>query len=127
MPRLGISTAQLTRMRAEAVQLQPDTCTIQAATTTKDGKAGFTETWATVAGGVVTCRLDPMPRPVQPDTLGGREAILNQRMLTCPYDAPLAVNRRVVVGTETYEIRDLHEDHAWRVVRRAIVTKVEGA
>jgi len=122
---LGISTAQLDRMRAQAVQLQPDTCTIQQASNTKDGKGGFTETWTTVA--TVTCRIDPMPRPVQSDTLGGREAILNQRMLTCPYDAPLAVNRRVVIGAETYEIRDLHEDHSWRTVRRAIVTKVEGA
>lgn len=125
MARLGISTVQLAVMRAQAVQLQPDTCTIQSVTNTRDSKAGFTETWATLA--TVTCRIDPMPRPVQKDTLGGNEAILNQRMLTCPWDAPLAVNRRVVVGTETYEIRDLHEDHSWRVVRRAIVTKVEGA
>ena len=125
MATLGISTARLAIMRAQAVQLQPDTCTIQQTSNTKDGKGGFTEAWTTVA--TVTCRLDPMPRPVQSDTLGGREAILNQRMLTCPYDAPLAVNRRVVIGTETYEIRDLHEDHSWRVVRRAIVTKVEGA
>lgn len=125
MPTLGIDTEQLNAMREQVAQLLPDSCTIQQTANTKDGKGGFTEAWTTVA--TVACRLDPMPRPVQSDTLGGREAILNQRMLTCPYDAPLAVNRRVVIGSETYEIRDLHEDHSWRVSRRAIVTKVEGA
>lgn len=125
MPRLGIITSLLARMRAETAQLLPDSGAIQAATNTPDGKGGFTESWSTIA--TVACRIDPMPRPVQPDTIAGREAIKNQRMLTCPWDAPLAVNRRVVIGTETYEIRDLHEDHSWRVSRRAIVTKVEGA
>jgi hypothetical protein len=112
-------------MRAQVAQLLPDTCIIQQGANTPDGKGGFTESWSTLA--TVACRIDPMPRPVQPDTIGGREAILNQRMLTVPWDAPLAANRRVVIGTETYEVRDLHEDHSNRVSRRAIVTKVEGA
>lgn len=128
MPRLGLSASQLARMRADAAQLLPDSCTIQVPTNTKDGKGGVVQTWSTVTGGAnVPCRLDPMDKPVQSDEQGGREAIVNQRRLTVPCTTPLAVDYRVVVGSETYEIRDLADDGSWRPTKRAIVTKVEGA
>lgn len=127
MPRLGLSASQLARMRAEVAQLLPNTCTIQQPTNTKDGKGGVVQTWSTAVGGAnVPCRLDPMDKPVQADEQGQREAIVNQRRLTVPYDAPLAVDYRVIVGSETYEIRDLADDGSWRPTKRAIVTKVEG-
>lgn len=124
MPTLGIDTEQLNAMREQVAQLLPDSCTIQQTANTKDGKGGFTEAWTTVA--TVACRLDPMDKPVQPETTAGREAIKNQRRLTVPWDAPIAVNRRVIIGSETYEIRDLSDDSSWRVARRAIVVKFEG-
>lgn len=129
MPRVGLNEGgMLGRMRETATQLLPDTCTIQAPTTVKDGKGGFTQTWAAVSGGTnVACRLDPLPAPVQKDTLGGREAIVNKRQMTFAWDAPVAFERRIVIGGETYEIVDMVEDHSWRTFRRAMVTKVEGA
>lgn len=127
MPQLGLSTEQLASMRADMLQLMPDTCTIQQPTNTKDGKGGFVQSFAAATGGSnVPCRLDPMSHPTQPDTLGGREVSVNQRMLTIPYEVPLEVDSQIVIGTETYQVRDIQGDHSWRVVKRAIVTKVAG-
>lgn len=127
MAGLGLSAKILARMRSDAEKLLPDTCTIQAVSTTPDGRGGFTETWSTASGGAgVKCRLDPFPREEQPETVAGREATIHRRMLTVPWDAPLDASKRVLVGTATYEVRDMMDDHSWRVVRRALVSKIEG-
>jgi len=128
MPRVGLNEGGLLgRMRETALQMLGSTCTLQAPTNVKDGKAGFTQTWAAVEGGTnIPCQLDPMPAPVQKDTLGGREAIVNKRQLTLAWDAPLDYEQRVIVNDEIYEISDITEDHSWRTFRRAIVIKVEG-
>ena len=111
-------------MRTQATQLLPDTCTIQSVSRSSDGAGGWSETWSTLA--TVACRLDPLKQQAQPDVVAGREAIIVPRQLTVPYDAPIDVDRRVVVGSETYEIRELMDDHSWRVCRRAKVVRVAG-
>lgn len=124
MPNLGLAARTLALMRAQATQLLPDTCTIQSVSRSSDGAGGWSETWSTLA--TVACRLDPLKQQAQPDVVAGREAIIVPRQLTVPWDAPIDVDRRVVVGSETYEIRELVDDHAWRVCRRAKVVRAEG-
>lgn len=124
MPNLGLAARTLALMRAQATQLLPDTCTIQSVSRSSDGAGGWSETWSTLA--TVACRLDPLKQQAQPETVAGREALIVPRQLTVPYDAPIDVDRRVVIGSETYEIRELVDDHSWRVCRRAKVVRVEG-
>lgn len=125
MPNLGVSGRLLAVQRAQIAQLLPDTCTIQSVSAwTSDGAGGQVPTWSTLA--TVACRLDPLKQQAQPEEVAGREAIIVPRQLTVPWDAPLDVDRRVVIGTETYEIRELVDDHSWRVCRRAKVVRVEG-
>ncbi len=125
MPNLGLAARALALMRTQATQLLPDTCTIQYVSGwTSDGAGGQVPTYTTLA--TVACRLDPLKQQAQPDVVAGREAIIVPRQLTVPYDAPIDVDRRVVVGSETYEIRELMDDHSWRVCRRAKVVRVAG-
>lgn len=124
MPRLTISDAQLARMRAQ-VPL-PDTGVIQAMTATPDNAGGWTETWAAVTGGTVLCRLDPITsRSDAVQTAQAREGLQVDWQATFPYDAPLAVNRRVIINGDTYEVTQLSDDHSWRVSRRALVARID--
>lgn len=124
MPRMTISDAQLARMRAQ-VPL-PDTAVIQAMTATPDSAGGWVETWATVTGGTVACRLDPVGSKGEAvQTAQLREGLRVDYQLTTEYDAPLAVNRRVIIGGDTYEVVQLSDDHSWRVSRRALLSRID--
>lgn len=124
MPRMTISDAQLARMRAQ-IPL-PDTAVISAMTAVSDGAGGWTETWATVTGGTVACRLDPIRSSSSGIvTVPGREGLIVQYQLTTEYDAPLAVNRRVTIGGDTYEVVQLADDHSWNVSRRALLSRID--
>lgn len=124
MPRMTISDAQLARMRAQ-VPL-PDTAVISSMTAVADGAGGWTETWAAVSGGTVACRLDPVKGGNSGIvTVPGREGLIVQYQLTTEYDAPLAVNRRVTIGGDVYEVVQLSDDHSWRVSRRALLSRID--
>lgn len=124
MPRMTISDAQLARMRAQ-VPL-PDTAVISAMTAVADGAGGWAETWAAVSGGTVAARLDPInSRSTGIVTVPGREGLIVQYQLTTVYDAPLAVNRRVTIGGDVYEIVSLSDAHSWNVSRRALLSRID--
>ena len=124
MPRLTISDAQLARMRAQ-VPL-PDTGVIQAMTATPDNAGGWTESWAAVTGGTVLCRLDPITsRSDNIQTAQAREGLRGDWQLTTEYDAPLAVNRRIVINSKTYEVVQMSDVHSWNVSRRALVARID--
>lgn len=120
---IGISTAELAAMRAEIALMLPDACTIQQPTETVDASGASTFTYATVTGGSVACRLDPINSRAQDyRSTADREALSTDRLLTVPYNAPLAAGYRIAItGGQTYEIVGLIDDHSWRVCRRAYV------
>jgi hypothetical protein len=120
-----LSTSQLATMRSNVTQLLPDSCTIQAKTVTTDNAGGWTETWDALPDGIVPCRLDPLNTRRALETFGDREAQVALYQLTVPYDAPIALGRRVVINTHTYEIRQLVGEHSWRVSRRALLSRIE--
>lgn len=122
---IGLSAAQLAKMRADIQRLMPDTCVIQAVTRTPDGFGGGSESWSAVTGGTVSCRIDPSIEGSPPIILPEKEATAIQYVGTFPYDAPIAVNQRAVINGKTYEILRSDPDNSWNVSRRAYLTRVE--
>lgn len=123
---LGISTAQLTKMRSQVEELLPDTCVIQSSANSTDSMGGVTQTYTAVSGGTVSCRVDPLGnRTAQLELYAQREATKILQQLTVPYDAPLSTDYRVVTGGNTYEIIQLDVVHSWNVSKRAIISEVE--
>ncbi len=123
---LGVSAAQLARMRSQVAELLPGTAIIQAPTNTVDSMGGVTQSYAAVTGGTVICRLDPLGNRASPLQLyAGRETLKKMQQLTVPHDAPLASDYRVVIATQTYEIVQLDDVHSNNVSKRAILAEVE--
>lgn len=122
-----LSAGQSTWQRDMVDNLLPDTCVISAPTYTPDSAGSNTLTFAAVAGGTVSCRLDPLENSTAKALMVelGREVMMRSRFLTVPYNAPLALDYRVVVNETTYEILRLEDDHSARIARRAIVARME--
>ncbi len=118
----GLSQAALTRMRTQFTQFLPDTVTLQEMTIVPDGAGGWTETWQTVSGGVIACRLDVRYRHYPIDTVADHPISVTEYLLTVPFDAPLEAHQRALINGETYQVRTLFSDHSWRVAKRAYVT-----
>lgn len=119
---VGLSDAVLAKMRAQVLLLLPDTATIQAPNQTIDDSGAVVDGAPTETE--VSCRLDP----IKADNVleaGGREALASDYMLTLPHDADVAENYTVVIGSDTYQVIMLHDDHSWRVSRRARVVKIQ--
>lgn len=123
MTRTGLITAQLTRMRAEAENLLPDSCTIQSVVNTNDGAGGWTEAWPDVA--TVACRLDPIIARTRVEIEAAREARTTIYQLTVPWDTNITGENQVVHEGVVYQVAEVHPVRSWRVVLRAIVIRVE--
>lgn len=124
MSTLFLSDAQLTKFRADVAKMLPDTCAISSVSYASDGAGGNTETWSTVA--TVACRVDPV------NTKGGgmeaaamREALDTMYQLTVPYDTAIDVGNRITHNSIVYEIRQLSEQHSWRVSKRCLMARVD--
>lgn len=121
----GLNTQSLTRMRDQITHFLPDTCTLYEVQRVSDGAGGTTDTWSPVEGGTVGCRLDPVLFREMPHDIAGREAIAGNFILTVPYDAPIAPHQQVQINSDTYEVQALADDHSWRVVRRAYLSRLD--
>jgi len=121
-----LSDDQLAAMRDDVANLLPGTAVISSMTAVTDGAGGWSETWAAVSGGTVLARLDPVRSTGSGIiTVPGREGLIVNFQLTTEWDAPLAVNRRVTIDGNVYEIVQLTDDHSWRVSRRALLSRID--
>lgn len=124
---LGISTSQLARMRAQVLELLPDTAILQSVSYSGDdmGSQG-TAIYTAVSGGTVGCRVDPLgTRGGQLELYQARETLTKLYQLTVPFDAPLLADYRVVINAQNYSVIQLDVDHSWNVSKRAIIAEVE--
>lgn len=120
--RLGLTTTQLERFRANVAQLLPQTAVIQSVANGSDGAGGWSETWTAVTGGTVNCRLDPLKRSAdEVDVIGEKETMRVMYQCTVPYDAPIVEGNRLVVDGKTYQVVALAIDHAWKVSKRVLI------
>jgi hypothetical protein len=119
---MRISATQLAKMRIAVATLLPDTCVIYAPAGTLNPAGGYDQTLAAL--GTVNCRLDPL-RQQNNNVVARDEKLLASYMITLPYDAALMFNYQLVVNGDYYQIATLHDDHSWRVARRAEIVRTD--
>jgi head-tail adaptor len=101
----------------EATSL-PDTCTILSVTQVSDGQGGFTDTWGTVSASV-PCRLDPVRG--QEQQVGGAVQPFHTYVLSLEYGAAITAAYRVVVNSQTFNVRSVDTGKSWSGQVRAYV------
>jgi SPP1 family predicted phage head-tail adaptor len=117
-----LTDAELDSLRDDIErELLPDTVVITRAThgTAESYGYGGTVSWPAV--GTAAARVDPMRRNNGGDEIAAREAGVDERQLTVPYDANIAQGDKVTVGGRTYDVRTVADDHSLRAVRRAVL------
>lgn len=97
-----ISTGDLARLRSQANELLPDTCTIQTKTASADGIGGETYSWANAATGVA-CRLNRADTRNDPRPYGERMNIEADWVVSMAHNQAVTINQRVIVNSLTLE------------------------
>lgn len=116
-----MTARELTQMRADVLNMLPDTCSILSVAYTNDGEGGMTEAWGTVTASVA-CRLDFVSGA---ETVsGGAIQPYTKAILSLPYDTTLATTNRVKIGSDTYAVKSVNDGSSWIVVIRAEVERV---
>lgn len=116
-----LSSAELAQMRADVLELLPDTCSILAVTYTSDGEGGLTESWGTAYANVA-CRLD-FTSGVETN-IGGAVNPYTRAKISLPYDTVLATTNRILTGGYTYAITSINNGQSWNVSVRAELERV---
>jgi hypothetical protein len=118
---MTLSAAELNAMREAIDDLFPDTCSILSVTQVSDGAGGLTDSWGTLSTAI--CRLD-FSSP-------GREAQSNASyvpfksgMVSMPYDTTITTSHRVLIGSETYDVKGVNLNQSWIGVKRVSVERV---
>ena len=119
-----LTAKELTQLRADAVDLLPDTCEIKRPTSTNTD--GYTApTWATVNASA-NCRLDPENSQDNTDVLADREGAISRYILTLEWNEDIQDGDIVVIDDTTYQVTQIHEAHSKRMVRRVRVSQIRG-
>jgi len=119
-----LSDAQLASFRADVAKLLPDTCTISSVGYTSDCAGVSTPALTTVA--TVACRVDPInSRGGGIEAVAARQALDTMYQLTVPYDTDIRVGYKVTHNSLQYEIRQLSNQHSWKVSKRAIIARID--
>lgn len=121
-----LSSRELTEARADVLETLTDTCEIQRATEAVSSAGDVSQTWATVNDAAL-CRIDPETRRDNDGVIAGREATRARFQATFEWDEDIREGDRVVFGSDTLELIELHSIHSARIVTRAVLAKIEGA
>jgi hypothetical protein len=116
-----LSSAELAQMRADVLELLPDTCSILSVSYTSDGEGGLTEAWGTAYANVA-CRLD-FTSGVETN-IGGAVNPYTRAKISLPYDTVLATTNRILTGGYTYAITSINNGQSWNVSVRAELERV---
>lgn len=116
-----ITSAELTQMRVDILDLLPDTCALLTVTHSSDGQGGNTDTWGTATASVA-CRLDQKKASEVIVSAGVRP--FSGWMLTLPYNTTINEQYRIEHGGNTYNVISVDGDKSWSVTIRAEVDRV---
>lgn len=116
-----LSSAELAQMRADVLELLPDTCSILAVSYTSDGEGGLTEAWGTAYANVA-CRID-FTSGVETN-IGGAVNPYTRAKISLPYDTVLATTNRILTGGYTYAVTSINNGQSWNVAVRAELERV---
>lgn len=112
-----LSAAEMAVIRETAELAMPDTCTIQTRTETNT-KGSVVVSYASTYTGV-KCRVMPVNRSTDESVIGLKITDQAEYVLTVPWDQAIAAQDRIVFGTDTYEVIQVHDQHSYRTARRA--------
>lgn len=118
-----LTAAELTQLRADVAELMPDTCDIERNSSSVDSAGFESESWA-VQVDDTPCRIDPYNKQFSSGIVGEREENITWWQLTVSWNVDIADGDRVIFGSDTYQIVQLHDDHSNRIVRRALLAKI---
>lgn len=121
----ALTTAELTQMRLDAESILDTTCTIQTLSRASDGMGGWPETWANAYTGVACLLSAPQQQPTD-DVSGDRFKVVAEWILSVHWDQAIAVNNRVILGGDTFDVVSIHDDQGMRVLRQAGLKRTEG-
>lgn len=116
-----LTSAELTQLRADAADLLPGTCDIVRRTITND-QGHASESTATAVS-ATPCRLDPASGRSLEGMIADQEKGKAYYMLTVGWNVDLRDGDQISFDSNTYRVVQLHDDHSYRMVRRALVVK----
>lgn len=124
---MSLTAGELSAMRDISDNILTQTCTIMRPTRVADDAGGYGTALGTVAANV-SCRIATKSNAmIGKDMLEQSEALVGalDYILKLPYDQAVAVDDRIVVGSETYIAEIVWEDHQWVMVKRVKISKLE--
>lgn len=116
-----LTDQELTDLRADVLELLPETVSVRRATITND-KGDVSESWAAVDS--VSGRIDPMVRTDADGMVAEREAMRTYYRLSVEWDTNIQNGDQVIIASITYDVIELHKDPSKRAVKRAVVAVV---
>lgn len=113
----------LARIRAAAVELQTDTCTVYHKTRVTNGAGGYTNTESSAT---YTCRVSPSAGFNLPMELltSGKINTFSTWFVTLPYNATVAKDDRIVANSQTFEVLGIHQGKTWIADLDVLCSKV---
>lgn len=121
-----LTTRELSQARTDVTETLVSTCRIERKTESVGTGRIVTETWGTAVASAA-CRIDPVKLRDNDGMVAGREASRARFQATFAWDVDLQEGDRVVFGSDTLELLELHGIHSDRIVTRATLAKIQGA
>lgn len=115
-----LSGNELAQMRADALMLLADTCTIGTRTETVDELGTPIITWTDTAN--VACKLAAQTSK-NPGTGGGQFQVSAGWVLTVAFDQAIAGDNQVTVNGKGYTVLAVEDDQTWGIVKRAYMRR----
>lgn len=112
MTTLAVTDSDLAAMRAQALELMPDTAVIVRPTYGADGQGGRTETGTTTVA-TVACRLMPATQNQRERQLAERIGSDFDWLITLPYGSDVRAADRLTIGTRSFEVVGMMTPHSW--------------
>ena len=120
---MGLSTLELSQLRADADAYMPDTCIIYDLTMTIDAIGGQSESWAAAA--TVDCRLAPQTAGLGEVINAAQIVSVTNWVLTIAYDQAIDATQRVAVNSDTYQVERVEDQHSNRTARRVYLRRLD--
>lgn len=114
---IGLSTRELTDIRATIEDLLPGTCDIITVTNTVDGYGGYTT--GTSSAGTAACRLDPIKG--EEVTAGGEVMPFFRYVLTLPHDTTITTENQVEIDSDIYNVHSIDDNKSYKGSVRVIL------
>lgn len=120
-----VSASTLARIAARVALFMGDSCTIEAEVDAAGAMGEMTDTWAVVAADVACRVIDARETGVSAmANVGAQEAMVDTYRLIVPVGTALAVDQRVTVGSDVYQIVALVDGRSDATDAQAVITRV---